>query len=81
MGGSMGCWLYGLVSRQDPAGGTMWFDLAAVFGTDDFYLARVEWLPKEQATSEEGAKGQQRGDATELLVQLLDRRQLTLAIV
>ena len=71
MGGLMGCWLYGLVSRQDPAGGTMWFDLAAVFGTDDFYLARVQWAP-----SPDGA-----GAAPVLLAQVQSRDQRQLALL
>lgn len=48
----------------------VWFDLSTVFG-DDFYLAKVEWL----ACTEE------REDSTQLVVQLLDRRQKELALV
>jgi len=47
-----------------------WFDLAQVFG-EDFYLAKVEWLPPVDAAQ----------DSTRLAVQLLDRRQKKLALV
>eukprot|EP00588_Corethron_pennatum_P005698 CAMPEP_0194296864 /NCGR_PEP_ID=MMETSP0169-20130528/57363_1 /TAXON_ID=218684 /ORGANISM="Corethron pennatum, Strain L29A3" /LENGTH=823 /DNA_ID=CAMNT_0039046483 /DNA_START=119 /DNA_END=2590 /DNA_ORIENTATION=+ len=48
---------------------TLWFDLS-IFG-DDFYLAKVEWLPR----------GSKDADANRLVVQLLDRRQKNLALV
>lgn len=48
---------------------TLWFDLS-IFG-DDFYLAKVEWLPR----------GNKDADSNRLVVQLLDRRQKNLALV
>jgi dipeptidyl-peptidase-4 len=61
----------GVVSTKNPAGDPTWFDLTSVFGTDDFYLAKVEWL----------ALSGKEADASQLVVQLLDRRQLTVAVV
>jgi dipeptidyl-peptidase-4 len=47
----------------------MWFDLQQVFG-DDFYLAKVEWL-----------KNGNGDESTQIVVQLLDRRQQNLALL
>ena len=49
-----------------------WFDdLAKPFG-DDFYLAKVEWLPADNSEA---------NDSTKLVVQLLNRRQNELALL
>eukprot|EP00978_Attheya_sp_CCMP212_P041542 scaffold239363_cov50-Attheya_sp.AAC.1 len=48
----------------------VWFDLEQVFG-EDFYLAKVEWLKPTDDTK----------DSTQIVVQLLDRRQKNLALL
>eukprot|EP00547_Thalassionema_nitzschioides_P013584 CAMPEP_0194249212 /NCGR_PEP_ID=MMETSP0158-20130606/19922_1 /TAXON_ID=33649 /ORGANISM="Thalassionema nitzschioides, Strain L26-B" /LENGTH=872 /DNA_ID=CAMNT_0038985681 /DNA_START=214 /DNA_END=2828 /DNA_ORIENTATION=- len=55
---------------DDDDSTTLWFDLTHVFG-EDFYLAKVEWLPAKDDDS----------DSTQLVVQLLDRRQKKLALL
>lgn len=47
-----------------------WFDLTTVFG-EDFYLAKVEWLPADK----DGA------DSKKLVVQIMNRRQNELALL
>jgi dipeptidyl-peptidase-4 len=55
---------------DDPV---LWFDLEQVFG-DDFYLAKVEWLPNDNDTGDDD-------ESTKMVVQLLDRRQQRLALL
>lgn len=58
----------GVTSADGEEGKTTWFDLSSPFG-DDFYLARVQWVPSE-------------GDATPaLLAQVESRDQLSLALL
>lgn len=49
---------------------TIWFDLEPIFGSD-FYLAKVEWLPSSSKDA----------DSTQVVVQLMDRRQQKLALL
>ena len=64
---------FGVVDATEggEGGNVTWFDLSRQFG-DDFYLAKVEWLPAAVGSSE---------DSTRLVVQVLDRRQQKLAIL
>lgn len=50
----------------------IWFDLEGVFGLD-FYLAKVEWLSPSKESPDQ--------DSIQVIVQLLDRRQLNLALL
>jgi len=60
------------VADATKEGDVMWFDdLAKPFG-DDFYLAKVEWLPPADGETK---------DSTQLVVQLLNRRQNGLALL
>lgn len=60
----------GVVATDGSDNDVIWFNLDQVFG-DDFYLAKVEWLPSD----DDGA------DSTKIVIQLLDRRQEHLALL